>query len=49
MFIMSEAEDCVYKVTDIEGAGRGLVATRDIEQGELILVAEAAITGPCAR
>ena len=42
-------DDPVYRVVEIPGAGRGLVATRDIAKGELVLNAGAAVTGPCAR
>eukprot|EP00092_Neocalanus_flemingeri_P003775 GFUD01004063.1.p1 GENE.GFUD01004063.1~~GFUD01004063.1.p1 ORF type:complete len:492 (+),score=147.83 GFUD01004063.1:26-1501(+) len=38
-----------YRVVEIEGAGRGLVATRDIARGEHIMTTMAAGTGPCAR
>merc|ERR1711970_791029 len=38
-----------YKVVEIEGAGRGLVATRDITKGEHIMTTHAAAMGPCAR
>ena len=42
-------DDPVYRVVEVPGAGRGLVATRDIAKGELVLNAGAAVTGPCAR
>ena len=38
-----------FRVQQIPGAGRGLVATRDIARGELVLYSEAAASGPCAR
>merc|ERR1711892_521286 len=38
-----------YRVVDVEGAGRGRVATRDIAKGEQILTTWPAGTGPCAR
>ena len=37
-----------FRVTEIPGAGRGLVATRDILAGETVLSARAAVRGPCA-
>ena len=40
---------CPYKVQEVEGAGRGLVAARDIAPGEHILTAFPAAIGPCAR
>ena len=46
---MVAPENPCYKVTSIPGAGRGLVATRDIAKGELILSDGAAVTGPCSR
>ena len=46
---MVAPENPCYKVTSIPGAGRGLVATRDIAKGELILSDSAAVTGPCSR
>ena len=38
-----------YKVVNIEGAGRGLISTRDITKGEHILTSWPAATGPCVR
>ena len=38
-----------YKVQEVEGSGRGLVATRDIAQNEHILTAFPAAFGPCSR
>ena len=38
-----------YKVQEVEGSGRGLVATRDIAQNEHILTAYPAAIGPCSR
>jgi len=38
-----------FCVVEVEGAGRGLVATRDINKGEHILTTVPAATGPCAR
>ena len=49
IFRMVALETPCYKVTSIPGAGRGLVATRDIAQGDLILSDGAAVTGPCSR
>ena len=46
---MVALENTCYKVTSIPGAGRGLVATRDIAKGDLILSDGAAVTGPCSR
>ena len=37
-------DDPVYRVVEVPGAGRGLVATRDIAKGELVLNAGAAVT-----
>ena len=39
----------LYKVQEVEGSGRGLVATRDIAQNEHILTAYPAAIGPCSR
>jgi len=47
---MTECDESkLYTIVTIPGAGRGLQATRDIERGEVILSAEAAVTGPCFR
>ena len=40
--------DAPFRVSEIPGAGRGLVATRNILAGETILSCEAAVRGPCA-
>merc|ERR1712241_909401 len=40
--------DAPFRVSEIPGAGRGLVATRNIMAGETILSCEAAVRGPCA-
>ena len=45
---MCEQEDKPFRVAEIPGAGRGLVATRDIMAGETVLSAQAAVRGPCA-
>ena len=50
LFQLGDNDSCSpYKVMEIEGAGRGLVATRDISKGEHILTTVPAGIGPCAR
>jgi len=38
-----------YRVAALEGAGRGLVAVRDIRKGELVFTMLPAALGPTAR
>ena len=48
-FTSGRADCSAFTVSDIPGAGRGLVAARDVARGETVVSAQAAVRGPCAR
>ena len=48
MAVSAEDQTGPFRVAEIPGAGRGLVATRDILAGETVLSSQAAVRGPCA-
>ena len=46
----AERTDCsAFTLREIPGAGRGLVAVRDIPAGQSVLCSQSAVRGPCAR